>query len=844
MRLAIVVLGDLGRSPRMCNHALAAAHSGSDVDLIGYRGTLCADEIEKHPRIAVHRMRDPLAHFRRPGRFSIPRALFRILLQQVQLCRILLFGTRRPDWILVQCPPAVPTLGVAWFAARVRAAKLAIDWHNFSSALLAARFTAQHPVVRATRAYERAAGRLADLHFCVSAAMKRELAQRLGVSGAIVLYDDPTARFSALPPSERPRQLRQLVGEYFPAFERWCDDAQRPACIVCPTSWSEDEDLAVLLDALALLEKRIEEDAAGSDREFPELRILITGRGPLREEFEGRIARSVFQRAKIATAWLPSADYPRLLAAADLGLCFHRSASGVDLPLKLADMFGAGLPVCAFDYGPCLTERFEPGETGLCFSSRQQLADQLYELFADFPAKTPTLDRLREGLATSDRIRWEEGWREIAEPALLGGAADRRRIRSDQALRIGFFHPDLGIGGAERWLVDAASGLQQAGHLVTIITSRHDRTRCFEATRDGMLDVRVRGSWFPVHFAQRFRAPCAVIRSAVAVIQTALRGERYDVVFVDLVPHIIPILRRSSRARIVYYCQYPDQLMTDRRSRIYRLYRWPIDRLEAKAVTGADRVLVNSRFTADAARRIYAGLPAAEPEVLYPGIAGACAEPDGVEPGDRELLLLCISRFDRKKRLRLAVEALAALADRVDRGLFGRIRLVVAGGYDASLSESAFVWHELESLAARFELSDQVRLLKSPSDEARRDLLSRCLCVIYTPENEHFGLVPLEAMAAGRPVIAARSGGPIETIRDRQTGFLCEATPEAFADAIARLVSDPGECERMGRAGRDHVAANFSLDAFSKRLVQIVEEVASGTDAPPNRSGRRSSSHR
>jgi alpha-1,3/alpha-1,6-mannosyltransferase len=251
-------------------------------------------------------------------------------------------------------------------------------------------------------------------------------------------------------------------------------------------------------------------------------------------------------------------------------------------------------------------------------------------------------------------------------------------------------------------------------------------------------------------------------------------------------------------------------------------------------VSAADRVLVNSQFTAKAARQIYADLPAGEPEVLYPGIAEIGVEPDGDESADRELMLLCVSRFDRRKRLRLAVEAFAALADRVDRQIIERLRLVVAGGFDASLSESALAWNELESLAVRLGLSDRVQLLKSPGDEVRRDLLRRCRCVIYTPEDEHFGLVPLEAMAAGRPVIAARSGGPMETIRDQQTGLLCDATPEAFADAIARLMSDLGECERMGRAGRDRVAANFSLEGFSNRLTQIVEDLANGSERRSN----------
>lgn len=57
--------------------------------------------------------------------------------------------------------------------------------------------------------------------------------------------------------------------------------------------------------------------------------------------------------------------------------------------------------------------------------------------------------------------------------------------KTPNPLRIGFIHPDLGIGGAERLVVDAAVSLQQRGHEVILFTSRHDPARCFEETRDG-----------------------------------------------------------------------------------------------------------------------------------------------------------------------------------------------------------------------------------------------------------------------------------------------------------------------------------------------------------------------
>lgn len=82
----------------------------------------------------------------------------------------------------------------------------------------------------------------------------------------------------------------------------------------------------------------------------------------------------------------------------------------------------------------------------------------------------------------------------------------------------------------------------------------------------------------------------------------------------------------------------------------------------------------------------------------------------------------------------------------------------------------------------------QVRLIASFTDAQRSALLATACAVVYTPANEHFGIVPLEAMAAGRPVIACNSGGPTESIKDGKTGYLCSPRPAAFAAAMAKLL--------------------------------------------------------
>jgi beta-1,4-mannosyltransferase len=110
-----------------------------------------------------------------------------------------------------------------------------------------------------------------------------------------------------------------------------------------------------------------------------------------------------------------------VVGSADLGLCLHRSSSGLDIPMKVADLFGAGVPVCALDYGACLAERVRHGDNGLLFSTGIQLADVLFDLFETFPSDQSRLERLRTGARRSARPTWDEGWAREAKPVLLPG---------------------------------------------------------------------------------------------------------------------------------------------------------------------------------------------------------------------------------------------------------------------------------------------------------------------------------------------------------------------------------------------------------------------------------------
>jgi beta-1,4-mannosyltransferase len=410
MRTAVVVLGDLGRSPRMQYHALAAAVNDGAVDLVGLEGAPVHAALTAEPRLRSHRLSDRAFRSRTGG--GVGRfVLFSAARASSQAARLLtaLLRLPKPDVILVQNPPAFPTLSVAWLVARLRGAKLVIDWHNLSHTILAVRLGGEHRAVRALARSEARWARRADAHLAVSASLAEWLRREWGIA-ATVVYDRPPS-FFAKPDLAAAAELWQRVARDLNL------GARRIPLVVCPTSWTPDEDFDLLLEALERTERKLVE-LRGAPVEGPDLALLMTGRGALREEFERRLARRNLKRIAVRTAWLEPGDYPVLVGMADAGLCLHQSSSGLDLPMKLADFRGAGVPACAYDYSPVLAEVLRPGLEGVTFRDPGELSALLVALATADLARVPKFAASRVWLAQNPPERWEQQWTEKARPVL------------------------------------------------------------------------------------------------------------------------------------------------------------------------------------------------------------------------------------------------------------------------------------------------------------------------------------------------------------------------------------------------------------------------------------------
>lgn len=390
-------------------------------------------------------------------------------------------------------------------------------------------------------------------------------------------------------------------------------------------------------------------------------------------------------------------------------------------------------------------------------------------------------------------------------------------------VRAVFIHPDLGIGGAERLIVDCSIALQAKGHETLILTAHHDPDHCFTETVDGQCAVLARGDWLPRAIFGRCQAFFASIRMLYLTLYLFLNLPA-EVAIVDQVSTPLLLLRILGIPNI-FYCHYPDKLLSPGASGatglLKRLYRAPLDWFEEFTTGLADIVLVNSNFTREVFRKSFSRLGSLDPAVLYPSLPTRIFQEEGVRPPglgleDDAVRFLSLNRYERKKNIGLAIKSLALLGN--DGG-----RLVIAGGYDPRVKENVEHYTELQELAAELGIQHRVTFLKSPTDSEKVWLLKHCSCLLYTPAGEHFGIVPLEAMYCGTPVLAVNSGGPLETVHHGETGWLVEPTPQAWAQVMEKVQTRGSWClGDMGEKGRQRVREHFSFAAFSQHLADYV----------------------
>ncbi|MCL4363384.1 glycosyltransferase [Candidatus Marsarchaeota archaeon] len=284
--------------------------------------------------------------------------------------------------------------------------------------------------------------------------------------------------------------------------------------------------------------------------------------------------------------------------------------------------------------------------------------------------------------------------------------------------------------------------------------------------------------------------------------------EDYDVINAHISPSN---WIRKHNDRVLWYCHTPLREVYDLygyRMSLRNPIKKPVYAAGAKIVRRIDRnvtkdiefIFANSRNTKG---RISKYLNRDDARVL----------PGGVDydkyrnRGDKKYFFYP-SRISPNKRQDYAIEAFRIFRKNKK---FSDYKLIILG----DISKDRFYYEYYLRVMKLAAETGNVIVAKSVSEAELIDFYSKSTAVLYTPSNEDYGLVPLEAMASGKPIIAVNEGGPTETIIDGETGFLANSKEE-MASKMALVAGNADMAERMGRNGIERVKKHYSWERFFK----------------------------
>jgi glycosyltransferase involved in cell wall biosynthesis len=236
-----------------------------------------------------------------------------------------------------------------------------------------------------------------------------------------------------------------------------------------------------------------------------------------------------------------------------------------------------------------------------------------------------------------------------------------------------------------------------------------------------------------------------------------------------------------------------------------------------RALLAADVVVAQGASLGEWLRQL--GVPGERLRIIHNGVHLSA---EGLAPLPREPSILAMGSLAQKKGFDILLRAFSLIRERVPEA-----RLTIAGDGPERL--------RLHELTSSLGMADAVAFPGFVTGEAKTALFARTRVFVSSSRREPFGNANLEAMAAGRPIVATRVGGHVEMVEEEVSGLLVEPEdPEGLAKAILRLLEDEQRAEIMGRAARRQ-AETFSWDGMVDKYERLYRELAM---APMSAAGR------
>ena len=367
-------------------------------------------------------------------------------------------------------------------------------------------------------------------------------------------------------------------------------------------------------------------------------------------------------------------------------------------------------------------------------------------------------------------------------------------------------------GGVERTFLEI---IKRSAHDWTIFTHRYEPAGTFE----GFSKLKV----IKVGKVPLKRGFFELASASVSMIKDKLDISGFDVFIVSTAGFAEFVALRNSSIPTIAFCHTPIRVIHDpviRKKYLDDNVRKPLTiakyRFFEKAYVLAEKQAWKKfLFTVVASHEVAGRLenagicPKEKIEYLRYGVdTKRCI---GKKP---EKFFFLPGRISWTKNVDLGIDAFEMMVRKYPQ--YRDYSLVVAGGVDEK-SKKFF-----SELVGKYH-DKRIIIVKNPTDLEFNDYYARCCAVLFTAINEDWGLVPIEGMAYGKPVIAANQGGPRESIVDGKTGYLAMPTAVDFCERMAQIAGDPKHAAKMGAAGRKR-AMEFDWKNSAKRMDALSEK--------------------
>lgn len=362
-----------------------------------------------------------------------------------------------------------------------------------------------------------------------------------------------------------------------------------------------------------------------------------------------------------------------------------------------------------------------------------------------------------------------------------------------------------------------AGGVQRAGRHVASVTAKFAADRGLDCRFLSLNDpagshmLRVGGLDFSVcgHAANKLRFVASALRAAA----------KEPALVIALHPHLAPIVSlmrvRAPQLRSIVFSHGVE---------VWQPLGWPrgaalrrADVLLAPSADTVQRLVSAQRISPDKVRRLPWGL---DPEFeACVASADSVALPAEFPKGKR--IILAVGRWDAAERYKGADTLIEALP-RVRKSVPEAVLVLVGDGDDRP---------RLERLARDLNAFESVFFLRGLPPEQHAACYTASEAFALPSSGEGFGMVFLEAMASGKPVIGGAHAGILDIVEDGRTGLLVpHGDAERLAHAIEFILKNPSRACEMGAAGRERIASAFSFTQFQTGLAKVLSDVlAQGT---------------